>query len=390
MDLGGVGGIAGHVGDALDVPGDRGVGDAPAAARHLLHGPAGERHSEQMRGPGDARGELQHAPFGRDARRAGDVVPRRREVDRRAAAGGKAIQVGGRAERLAGGDDLIEALFTDGDDRSVGGPDRRAVVEAVVGDAPHLALELHREDVGALVDVLVALEHVRGEDERPAVGSPRRRLHVHALGGELARRATLARDDEQLLRRRRVRIARIGQVAAAVEARVHPVVDSPGEAIVGGLLERRARRCRSRRGGWHRLGERDPLVVGAEDRRAVDAGNAEGLAARPVHAQEPDGLGHRSTGLDDGAARREGEQPAVGAPARARRRQRGVGQAPWRRRAVGRDGPDLAVAAVLGLDDERPHERHGAAVGRQGRAVDGLDAVVVGQLDRAVCRLGGG
>ena len=93
-------------------------------------------------------------------------------------------------------------------------------------------------------------------------------------------------------------------------------------------------------------------------------------------------LGHRPAGLDDGASRREGQQPAVGTPARRRRRQRRVGQAPWRGRAVGGHGPDLAVAPVLGLDDERAHERHGAAVGRQRGAADGLDPVVVGELDR--------
>ena len=58
-----------------------------------------------------------------------------------------------------------------------------------------------------------------------------------------------------------------------------------------------------------------------------------------------------------------------------------AGEAPRRRRAVGGHDPDLALPPVLGLDDERAHERHVAAVGRQRGVADGLHPVVVGELD---------
>ena len=83
--FGGMGRVAGDVGDALRVPGNRCSGEAPGAARHLLHGAAGERHAKEVRRAGDSGRELQHTPFRRDTRRARDVVPRRGEVHRRAA-----------------------------------------------------------------------------------------------------------------------------------------------------------------------------------------------------------------------------------------------------------------------------------------------------------------
>ena len=78
MDLGGMGGITGHVGHALRVPRNRRVGEAAGAAGHLFDRAAGERHTEQLGGAGDAGREVQHAALGRDPRCARDVVPRRR------------------------------------------------------------------------------------------------------------------------------------------------------------------------------------------------------------------------------------------------------------------------------------------------------------------------
>ena len=51
---------------------------------------------------------------------------------------------------------------------------------------------------------------------------------------------------------------------------------------------------------------------------------------------------------------------------------------------------NLALAPVLGLDDERAHERHVAAVGRHRGVADGLHPVVVPQLDLTRGWLGGG
>src|SRR5262249_26257879 len=183
-----------------------------------------------------------------------------------------------------------------------------------------------------------------------------------------------------------VRIARIWQVAAAVEAVVHPVHNAAFETFVelpleiGGVLLCRAGRGRSS------LCERDPEVVGAEDRGSGHAANLKRIAARLVHPQKPNGV--RFVAVGDFAARDECEQLAVGTPTRTGGTERGIGDSRRRGGAVRGSEPDFALPPVFGFDNVTARESNPATVGRNGGAVGALDAEIVFQFQRPFRSLG--
>ena len=129
-------------------------------------------------------------------------------------------------------------------------------------------------------------------------------------------------------------------------------------------------------------GERNPFVVGAEDRRRVNASNLKRRIIQSIAAQEPDRAAFGVGRLRASAPRREREQPAVRAPSRRRRVQRRIRQPPCTG-AVGRHDPELVLAAIVGLDDRRLDESDGAAVGRHRRRLHGDEAIIVLQGKRA-------
>src|SRR5437879_11450796 len=94
-----------------------------------------------------------------------------------------------------------------------------------------MTAEIDHPKIGALVRVLIALMRIRGEGKRSAVGSPRGGGHVNAEMRQLLRQSAVARDDVQLIRRSRRRIARIRKIAAAVESNIHPVIRAAFEAL---------------------------------------------------------------------------------------------------------------------------------------------------------------
>jgi hypothetical protein len=253
------------------------------------------------------------------------------------------------------------------------------VVVAVVAQPRRLAVERDGPQIRAWIHVLVALKLVGDERQRGAVRSPGNAADVDAGLGELLRVAALAGDDEQFLGRRRRRIARIGEIAALIEPVLDPLVGLALEPLVDHFLAVRRVGRRLRLGDLFR--ERDPLIVWTENRRALDALDVLGGGIQPVRAHEPD----RSTLI---VCRRapppssEGEELSVRTPARPRHVQRRIRDAARRRAAVGGDDPELALPAILGLDDRGPDEGHPLAIGRHGRRLDRDDSVVVLERER--------
>jgi hypothetical protein len=146
--------------------------------------------------------------------------------------------------------------------------------------------------------VFVALVHVGNEGEGLAIGGPGDVFDIDAEGGKLPRFPALAREEEEFLSRGGFGI---GQVAATIEAEVHPVIGAAFEALLGEALEFRL--VIGWFGGLASFGKGDPLVVGAEDGDGFEAGDLEGLSVEIGRVQEP--------GLATGG---EGEEFAVRRP----------------------------------------------------------------------------
>ena len=343
-----------------------------------------------MRGRGrggssrDAGGEVEVVAVGRPGRAAGDQVPVRREVADPVP--GRRVedeQVRRRPAVACFADDDIEALVAaDHDFAAIGGPLRAGVVVFVVGEPGDRPVDGGDPEVGALVAVLVALVGVGRERDAGAVGAPRQPGSIEAEVGELPGLAASGRQEEDLARRGRPWVAGVGEVAAAVEAVVHPVVRATVETFGGAALEVGVVDGLGPGPlGRNRARERDPAAVRAEVGGAVEAVDLEGLSRRAVHAQEPGaaaGLaGRRRT------PRREVEVAAIRGPGRARSAEAWAGDARRLTRPVRVGKPDLAVAAVLILQNRRDHECHLRAVRRECRTADALQPVVVLDLERA-------
>src|SRR6266404_4594623 len=147
----------------------------------------------------------------------------------------------------------------------------------------------------------------------------------------LLRCSTRSRHDVELFRRRRHRIARIGQITALIEPVFHPVEYASLESFIDLLLEIRRILFGGLRCGRRSFGEGDPLIIRAEDRCAANALNLERLPAGLIHSQKP----YRarlfcssvsSTPPPSG----DSEQFAIRAPARVRRIDRRISYSLWR------------------------------------------------------------
>src|SRR5437868_6750177 len=282
-------------------------------------------------------------------RSARNEIPGRREILPAArlvegGVDGQAIEIDARAMRQLGRDDRAEALLAPNDEpTAVGRPRRRAVVVAVVGETSHLTVEIDDEQVAPLIDVFVALMQIRDEGERARVGTPGWILHVDAEVREGAWHTAGAWHDVQLRGRRCDRIARISEIAALIESRVHPIVDLPLESFGELSLRRVGVRWRPHARPAH---ERDPAVVGTEDRRRRDAIDLKGLPGGSVHAQEPYCAllaGVRRRRGERTTARGECEERSVRAPAWIGRAERGIADANRRRRTIRRRQPYFAL-----------------------------------------------
>ena len=222
---------------------------------------------------------------------------------------------------------------------------------------------------------------IRDEGERARVGTPGWILHVDAEVREGAWHTAGAWHDVQLRGRRCDRIARISEIAALIESRVHPIVDLPLESFGELSLRRVGVRWRPHARPAH---ERDPAVVGTEDRRRRDAIDLEGLPHGNVHAQEPRRAlltGVRRRG-ERTATRGECEERSVGAPARIGRAERGIADANRRRRTIRRRQPYFALTSVLVLDVIRADVGDAFPVGGKRRSCRRLDTIIVLELER--------
>ena len=110
-----------------------------------------------------------------------------------------------------------------------------------------------------LLAALLAVAVLAGQDAVDEVG-PVEAANQHVGIGE----PELLHD----VGRRGRRVARVRQVAASIKPVIHPIVNAPFEALVDLPFEIRAVSSRRFRFGRSSFGESDPLVVGAEDRRA--------------------------------------------------------------------------------------------------------------------------
>ncbi len=380
-----MGAVAGDVRHQVPARGLAEAVQLAIAGRDLFDGPRRSRRAdpEQVIAAADPAAEVHVSSIGTPRRRARQEIPCGRDVRERAPSRADGEDVVRGAVILLRRDHRAQSLLAPYRNRSpVRRPRGRVVVVPVVGEPRRFPVKRHGPQIRARVGVFIALELVGDERQRAAVGSPRGAAHVDANFGELLRVAALARDDEQFFRRRRFGIAGIRQVAALIESILHPLVRLALEPLVDQFfgVRRVGRRLRLR----DPLGERDPLVVRAEDRRALDAANVNRRLIQPIRPQEPD----RSTlvvSRRPSAAAGEGQELPVGTPARSGRIQRRIREATRGRAAIGRHDPQLALAPVLGLHNRRPDERHPPAVRRRGGRLNRDDAVVV--LD---CQLSGG
>ena len=323
----------------------------------LLDSPSAGRNSEQLSvaagRPGKVNEFAGRAPDGR----VGDQIPIRCKVRHLAAFGGHPVDIDRRAMVLPGLNHLIQPLpATEGQIMAVRRPNGRVVLVTVVGQSPDLAFEIHDPKIGALVGVFVTLMRIGDQRQRPAVRAPDRRPHVDSEMGHLLRRSAIARHNVQLRWRRCGGIARIRHIASLVETDVHPIINAAFEALCELLLERRQfgrLRC-----GSCFPGERDPAVIGAEDRSFADTGDLKCLAARPVHSQKPD-LAFGSWRL---AVRTEGQELSVGAPSRSGGAEGRTGQSNRKSGSIRRADPEFGVALILGLYDAVPDEDHPAPI----------------------------
>src|SRR5205814_8507564 len=94
---------------------------------------------------------------------------------------GNAIQVDRRTVGELRGDDSAEPLLSPNDERApVARPGRVTMIVTVVGVAPNGAGEIHHEEIGTFIRVLVTLVQIRDERQRSRAGTPGAALDVDA------------------------------------------------------------------------------------------------------------------------------------------------------------------------------------------------------------------
>ena len=217
-------------------------------------------------------------PSARPARRVRLEIPRRGEIDGRAAAFGlgHTDQIVGAAVRQLLLDDHVGAERPLGEQElAVGRIRQRAPHVAVVGEPRHRALCGHGVDVGAARSAARSPVLVGGERDRDAVGMPR---HVRGRMPSVvivARAAPSSGGHRDLGGRPQARIRR--RIVLAVRLETHPVEGAALESRRMTLLEigagdfgrRRARQV---------FRVRDPFAVGADHARRGRCGTATGVA----------------------------------------------------------------------------------------------------------------
>ena len=192
--FGRMGGLGGGVGHAVEGLRETETAQVACAVRQLLHRAPRHRHAMHLGVSALGCGEVDELAIGGERGRIGNQIPLGGQVRHVAARGGHAIEIHRRAVLLLRLDDLCEALAAAEDQRAaVGRPCRRIVLEAVIGEAAHLALQVDGPEVGAFVGVLVALVRIGDQGEGRGIGTPGRLARIHAELGQLTGRAAVAR-----------------------------------------------------------------------------------------------------------------------------------------------------------------------------------------------------
>ena len=275
------------------VPGEREPGQPPVARRHLADLAACRRHGKQVGVASDAGREADLAAVRGPGGRAGLQIPIRREVQ------GQPAQAAVRPHLLHHDVGLLSACRARqvGDRPAVRRQRRRGLAARVGREAAHRASrDRHRPDVsGVVAVVLVVLALVAREVDAAAIGRPLDCAHVEVQIREPAGRAALGGDyvELRLLAQGEMREQGVDAVAlvpyggnhVAVEAfRVQGGGHRIGRDVHVALVVLIAILLRT-------PGEGDALAVGRPHRRALHAVDVEDLSTRPIHSQEPDGVG---------------------------------------------------------------------------------------------------
>jgi len=133
----------------------------------------GSAGAEQMTAPAYTGIEIEITPIGLPSRRSGPQSAIGGDVDGFSGGQIHCIDIERRtALHLLGNDEAQAFQASIADTRTVRLERRSAVVETVIGEPLDLSLQIDDPQIGALIDVGVALMRIGSEDEFQAIGAP--------------------------------------------------------------------------------------------------------------------------------------------------------------------------------------------------------------------------